>query len=95
MKITNSVILSEAKNLIQSIGYEILLSVQGDTFSAFARASYILNNVLYDSPFSLFLKTNIALPCSRLSGILSGRHQYGYPKTKLPHHSNVQKGSNE
>jgi hypothetical protein len=39
MKMTNSVILSEAKNLIQSIDYETLHFVQGDIFRTFARAS--------------------------------------------------------
>ncbi len=38
MKTTSSVILSEAKNLILSISYETLHSVQGDTFRTFARA---------------------------------------------------------
>jgi hypothetical protein len=39
MKITNSVILSEAKNLISSMSYETLHSVQGDTSKTFARGS--------------------------------------------------------
>jgi hypothetical protein len=38
MRTTNSVILSEAKNLMQSIGYETLHSVQGKISMTFVRA---------------------------------------------------------
>ena len=39
MKTTDSVILSETKNLILSMEYETLHSVQGDNFETFVRAS--------------------------------------------------------
>ena len=40
MKTTDSVILSETKNLMFSMQYETLHSVQGDNLKTFARASY-------------------------------------------------------
>ncbi len=49
MKTTNSVILSETKNLIQSMGYETLHSVQGDTFRTFARGSKSKADMLKNS----------------------------------------------
>ena len=39
MKITDSVIRSETKNLMLSMKYETLHSVQGDNFETFVRAS--------------------------------------------------------
>ena len=41
MKITESVILSETKNLMLSMRYKTLHSVQGDTSMTFARASSV------------------------------------------------------
>ncbi len=41
MKITESVILSETKNLMLSMRYKTLHSVQGDTSRTFARASIV------------------------------------------------------
>ncbi len=45
MKTTNSVILSETKNLMLSMKYETLHSVQGDNFETFARASIDSNYI--------------------------------------------------
>jgi len=42
MEITESVILSETKNLMLSMRYKTLHSVQGDTPRAFARASIFI-----------------------------------------------------
>ena len=42
MKITESVILSETKNLMLSMRYKTLHSVQGDTSKTFARGSILI-----------------------------------------------------
>jgi hypothetical protein len=54
MKITESVILSETKNLMLSMRYKTLHSVQGDTSMTFARASifyiFLQKDTVYWTP---------------------------------------------
>jgi len=58
MKTTESVIMSETKNLMFSMRYETLHSVQGDNLKTFARASLgkqltkLHDNLSFNNPLS-------------------------------------------
>ncbi len=61
MKTTDSVILSETKNLILSMKYETLHSVQGDNFETFVRASIKNIQSFVDFIYRLTVKYFITL----------------------------------